>query len=138
MRLATTPSRAPRASFSQSSATERSRVQGESLSSFRLPRFLVKGFECGATLAERRFDQALAFRVEQHVEQNEESGGLLGELLDPGLGGMNAHLQSIEGKRIADRYGELSIEHERRSAEGDAASLRPRESSARAACLILP
>jgi hypothetical protein len=96
MRLATTPSRAPPAAWSQRSALPRSHVGGQ-LQAFCLVRRFVKAFENNSARLERFVDQALARRIHKHVEQDEKRRSLYGELLDPALGGMDAHLQGGEG-----------------------------------------
>ena len=70
--------------------------KGRELERRPLARLFVERLERGAAFAERRFDQALAFSIEQHVEQDEDRGRLNRELLDPAFGGMDAHLQRIE------------------------------------------
>src|SRR6476620_2368650 len=64
-------------------------------------------------LAQRRLDQALARRIEQHVEQDEDRRRLCGETLDTALSRMNALKQRIEGDLSIPDNCQLAIEHER-------------------------
>ena len=88
------------------------RGAGRELQAVGLPRRLVEAFQCRAALDQRVLDQAVAGGVEQHVEQDEDRRRFDGELLDAAFGGVNAHLQRLEGERVANGNRQLAVNDE--------------------------
>ena len=75
-------------------------------------RFREKGLERGAADAQRRVEQTFTLRRQEHVEQDEQGRRLVRELADAALGRVQAHLQSVERQSVADRDGQLAVDHE--------------------------
>ena len=80
------------------------------------PRGFVEGAEERlqrlAAGAERLAQQDFVVRRHQAVEQDQDRRGLDRELADAALGRVQAHLQGVEGQRVAVRDRELAVEHE--------------------------
>ena len=80
------------------------------------PRGFVEGAEERlqrlAAGAERLAQQDFVVRRHQAVEEDQDRRGLDRELADAALGRMQAHLQGVEGQRVAVRDRELAVDHE--------------------------
>jgi hypothetical protein len=77
-----------------------------------------KSLQRGPPLPERRCQQRLPGFAQQAIEDNEGCRRLDGEPGDAALGGVQPHLQRVEGEAALDRNDEFAVEHKGLGGEG--------------------